>query len=91
MLITAKDSGSGDYDRLFLVSGQNDGDCMKKFRAYARRDDDIGHDYLGVDLRTIKYLGDGAEIGKLTVTDPYGVVELDTTNNQGYSIKILKD
>jgi hypothetical protein len=87
--MTAKSSGSERRDRLFLVRGIDDVDCFDKFRSFAA---DVENQYdIGLDIRTIKYLGDGPDSGTITITNESGVVELDTTNNSGYTVSVEKD
>lgn len=90
VLLTAKSTGSERNDRIFLVRGENDTECMRRFVKYAN-DPEMKYE-LGLDIRTIKYLGDGpARSGDVEITNESGVVELDTTNNCGYSISIERD
>lgn len=89
VLLTAKSTGSERRDRLFLVRGSNDSDCMTRFVKYAK-DPEIKYE-LDIDTRTIKYLGDGPESETIAIVNESGVVELDTTNNHGYAISIDRD
>lgn len=85
VLLTAKDNYSRE-DRLFLVSGANDGECMMNFKRYVV---DFKFE-VGIDSRTVKYLGDGPE-SSVKIDNPWGITELDTSNNCGYSVSVVKD
>jgi len=87
--MTAKDLVSRE-DRFFLVQGSDDSDCYRKFREFstnAKERLELGL----LDIRTVKYLGDGPESNSVKITNKIGITELDTSNNCGYGVKVFKD